>query len=393
MSSLRIGLVCNEYPPGPHGGIGSATQLLARALVAAGHRVRVIGMYPARYPAPDHEDDQGVEVYRLRRSGSRFDWPGARYRLYRAIAAWAARGEIDLIEVPDWEGWAAGWPRLPVPVVARLNGTTAYFAAELERPANRTASSLERASLLRADFWCSVSAYTAERTQKLFHLRRGPHAILHNFVESRPAPSFENRIDGRVLYTGTLTPKKGIISLIRAWPKVCAACPQAELHVYGKDGRTDAGESMRSYLERQLNGRIGRSVHFHGHSGRAMVLEGLECAHAAVFPSYAEAFALAPLEAMACGCPTIYSRRGSGAELIGDGRHGLLVDPDQPDEIAAAIVAVLRDGKLAGRLGEAGKQRVAERFSIGSALPDNVAFYRSCIDEFHDSGKPQCSCR
>ena len=50
------------------------------------------------------------------------------------VSAWAREGAIDLVEVPDWEGWVAGWPRLPVPVVARLNGSVAYFAAEAAEP-------------------------------------------------------------------------------------------------------------------------------------------------------------------------------------------------------------------------------------------------------------------
>ncbi len=66
-----------------------------------------------------------------------------------------------------------------------------------------------------------------------------------------------------------------------------------------------------------------------------------------MFPSYAEAFALAPLEAMAAGCPTVYSQRGSGPELIENNRDGLLVEPDQPGEIAETIIRVLEDNNLA----------------------------------------------
>lgn len=128
------------------------TQVLGRALVRAGHEVRVAGMYPASYPALDYEEDSGVRVWRLRRPAGRFDWVAARYRLFRKVARWSRDGEIDLVEVPDWGGLAAGWPQLPVPVIVRLNGSISYFAAELERPIRRAAFWLERASLRRADF-------------------------------------------------------------------------------------------------------------------------------------------------------------------------------------------------------------------------------------------------
>lgn len=93
----------------------------------------------------------------------------------------------------------------------------------------------------------------------------------------------------------------------------------------------------------QYSGRVGKSIHFHGHVERAELVAALQRAGLDVFPSSAEAFALAPLEAMAYGCPTIYSQRGSGPELIENGRDGLLIEPDQPHEIAGAIVRVLTD--------------------------------------------------
>src|SRR5947207_1564060 len=128
---MKIGFVCCEYPPGPHGGIGTMTQIIGRALAERGHEVRIAGIYPRNYPAPDFEVDRGVQVWRLRGSHHRLGWIPARHRLFQRIAAWAKEGSIDVVEVPDYEGWAAGWRPLPVPVVARLHGSATYFAAEL----------------------------------------------------------------------------------------------------------------------------------------------------------------------------------------------------------------------------------------------------------------------
>jgi glycosyltransferase involved in cell wall biosynthesis len=383
MSRLRICFVCNEYPPGPHGGIGSSTQVLARGLAAAGHQVRVVGMYPADYPAADCEADAGVQVWRMRRSRPRWSWPWDRYRLFRAVAGWARRGEIDLVDVPDWEGWAAGWPRLPVPVIVRLCGAVSYFAAELGQKVRRTMFWLERSSLERADFWCSKSRYTADKTQALFGLRTPPRQILYNPIPLLGDGSSTPRDPHRVVFTGTLTGKKGIASLVRAWPRVLKACPASRLHVFGKDGQSPQGGSMQRFLESMLDGPLEATVSFHGHVGRSEVIEALTACRVAVFPSYAEAFANAPLEAMASGCPTIYSRRGSGPELMDDGVHGLLVDPDDPEAIATALCRVLGDDELACRLGRAGQDRVRERFSLERIVAENVGFYRSCMAEFH----------
>ena len=378
---MNICFQCNEYPPLPHGGIGSVTQLMGRALVRRGHNLRVVGVYP-KAESVRREEDEGVQVWRLQTPKGKLGWIAARYRLFRMVAKWAKDGEVDLVEVPDYQGGAAGWGRLPVPVVGRLHGSSAYFAAEMGWRVDRLSFWLERASLRRCDFIASTSQYTADRTAQVFGLGKRQPAILHNPVELRDSAPVKTRSRNEVVFTGSLNAKKGVVSLIRAWKSVRQACPDAELHVFGKDCLMEDGSSMTAYLTRQLNGRHD-SVHFHGHTTRDRLLETLRRPRVAVFPSYVEAFAMAPLEAMAQGCPTIYTNRGSGPELIDHGISGLLVDPDRPEEIANAIIRVLRDDDLAARLGEGGRRRVTEAFSAPLILDRNEAFYRSAIEKFH----------
>jgi len=387
VGGLGICFVCSEYPPGPSGGIGVATRFLAQALARKGHRVRVIGTYDHCSPAPSQEDDAAVRVWRLPIPKHRFGWVLARCQLFRIVSQWARAGEIDLVEVPDWEGPAAGWPRLPVPVVARLHGSAAYFAAELGQPIPRTGYWLERASLRRADARCSVSDYTAAKTEALFRLRHTEHVTLYNSVDPGPPETPNSRSRARVVFTGTLTPRKGVISLIRAWPRVAAVDPEAELHIYGKDTRRDDGSSVEAALRALVARRVRKTVWFHGHVPHSQVIAALRTAAVGVFPSYAEAFALAPLEAMALGCATVYARRGSGPELIRDGVDGLLVDPDSPAEIAAAISQLLCDPARAARLAAAGQERVRKNFSAKSLVPRNEAFYRNCLWRFHERAR------
>jgi glycosyltransferase involved in cell wall biosynthesis len=350
-------------------------------LVAAGHRVRVIGAYPAGHPGAPYEIDEGVEVWRLRDGAHRPGKALVRHRLFRTVALWARGGEVDLVEAPDWEGGIAAWPALPVPVVVRANGCAIYFAAVLgERPPPVTAL-LERAAFRRADFWCAVSDYTARKMTELLRPARAAIAVLPNPV-AVPAPSAVRARQARVVFTGTLTRKKGVVELLQAWPRVRAAHPGAELHLFGRDGRTGAGASMRGLLASRLGATAANGVHFHGHVPHAELHRALQTARVAVFPSFVEAFALAPLEAMACGCPTIYSRRTSGAELIRHGENGLLIEPNDPTAIADAVVRVLGDAALAERVGAAGRREVETRFAIDVLLGANEAFYRDCLDRF-----------
>jgi glycosyltransferase involved in cell wall biosynthesis len=387
---MNICFVCSEYPPNPHGGIGSFTEMMARALVGRGHAVRVVGVYPHEGAYAARECIQGVDVWRLRRHNHRLGWIRSRWELARMIVGWSRTRQIDVIEVPDYQGSAALWPQLQVPLVTRLHGSLVYFAAEMALPIDRKSYWLERASLRRSDFLASVSRYTYERSKELFGLKADAE-LLYNFVEAAPFISVENRSANQVVFSGTLTPKKGILSLIRAWPGIKQNVGSAELHIFGRDGRTQAGDSMRATALSMLSPAERAGVYFHEHVPRAKLLTALGTARVAVFPSYAESFGLAPVEAMSQGCPTVYTRRPPGPEVIRDHIDGLLVDPDRPDEIVRAVTDLLQNSSLAARLGAAAHRRVRDMFSAEAVIANNEAFYRACIRAFRLSHNREVS--
>jgi glycosyltransferase involved in cell wall biosynthesis len=380
---MRIAFVCSEYPPGPHGGIGTVTQVLARGLVQAGHEVRVVGVYHQNYGGKSHEVDQGVTVWRLGVPLSRLDWITSRRLLYRTVKEWVQRSEVDLVEVPDWGGEAAFWPALSVPVVARLHGSESYFARESGRKPARMMYWLERNSLNRMDGLCSVTRYAGDLTREIFHLGTRPIEVLYNSVEVQSGVSdLSKRSTNTVVFGGTLTPKKGVISLIDAWPIVRKALPQAELHLYGKDGRAPNGGSMTEFLRERLSAADRGSVQFCGRVPREKLFEALSRARVAVYPSFSESFGLAPVEAMMCGCPTIYTSLSCGPEIIRDGEDGLLANPNEPGTIAEAITRLLTDSDLASQLAQQGRTRALALFAADEVLKQNVAFYERTIEDF-----------
>jgi glycosyltransferase involved in cell wall biosynthesis len=354
--------------------------MLGRALVKAGWGVRVLGFRSKQYDGPDVQDDEGVQIYRLPLPQHDFRDVRAITALYRTVRKWARAGEIDLFELPDAEGWAAGWPPLPIPVVSRVHGSSTYFGKELGRTINRGNYWRERLSMRRSDAWCAVSRYSGDKTQEIFRLPP-PGAISYVPVVMPEPVEAATRLSHRVVYTGTLTPKKGIERLVEAWPEILRRVPEARLDVYGKDTRRGS-PSMTDTLLGRMDDASRASVTFYGHRARPVILEALRTASVAVFPSYAEAFAFAPIEAMACGCPTVYSTRTSGPELVQNGENGLLIDPDQPAQIADAVVAVLTDPALAVRLGRNGRDRIGNNFTVEHLVPRIDSFYRKCIREF-----------
>ncbi len=99
-------------------------------------------------------------------------------------------------------------------------------------------------------------------------------------------------------------------------------------------------------------------------------------ANVAVFPSRYEGFGLGPLEAMACGTPTVAAEASSIPEVVGDGAY--LVDPDDSRALGGAIIATLIQPDLRESLRNLGLAR-ATHFSWQRTARETLAVYRQVM--------------
>ena len=156
--------------------------------------------------------------------------------------------------------------------------------------------------------------------------------------------------DDRVLvYIGGFNRHKNVLRLIEAMPAILAACPEARLVIVGRttgDRFWDNVEELtaRAARDARASGRIS----FTGEIADGEMAELLAGAEALVLPSLWEGFGLPAVEAMACGTPVLASDRGSLPEVVGGG--GLLFDPENTDEIAAAATRLLTEPGLRDEL-------------------------------------------
>lgn len=173
-----------------------------------------------------------------------------------------------------------------------------------------------------------------------------------------------------ILFVGTIEPRKNVDGLIRAFH-----------HLRNKYGVNDtalviAGGSGWLYNEtleliRQLN--LEQSVVLVGRVVDEELHKLYVAARCHVLAAHYEGFGLPPLEAMACGTPTIVSNVSSLPEVVGDA--ALLVDPSNWEEIAVAIHRLLSDDQLHAELREKGLQR-ARYFNWESAARRTMEVYR-----------------
>jgi glycosyltransferase involved in cell wall biosynthesis len=196
-----------------------------------------------------------------------------------------------------------------------------------------------------------------------------------------------SRSHHQVVFAGTLTEKKGIVQLAHAWRFVRSECPYARLHVFGKDEIIEGGKWMSDHIRQIIRDDIARSVTIHGHVSRSDLLKWYGRARVAVFPSFSETYGLAPFEAMACACPTIYTSRPPGPELLESGRHAILVDPGSPIELANGIISLLRNDQLADTVGRAGQDIVRKKYCVEALLSKNIECYSDCIRQFRAISK------
>jgi glycosyltransferase involved in cell wall biosynthesis len=374
---MNIGFVCNELPPQPVGGIGTFTTELARGLTELGHRIHLLSVDSQVTSNTCEPISSRLTIHRIAGSQGRLGGYGNRIKLFLHVRKLALERQIDIVDVPDFEGWCAGWRKLPIPVVVRLHGSATYFAEELHSAVSPSVRLHERKAIQRADHIVSVSHYTARRTAEIFGVP-SPSTVIYNSVippdPDRIKTDYRNR--ELVCYSGTLIHKKGVFALAQAWRLVKQRRPNARLTMIGKDGCHQGRSSIE--VIRECAGNNADSIDIVGHLPKPEMETMLASADLAVYPSYSEAFALAPMESMALAVPTIYTRRASGPELIRHGIDGWLCDPENIEGLADDITHLLESEATRRQLGEAGRRRIMEDFSYRSWLQDNIDFYRGC---------------
>jgi len=189
---------------------------------------------------------------------------------------------------------------------------------------------------------------------------------------------FERYRDGRptVLFVGRLEYRKGFKYLLRAWPWVREAVPDARLLVVGAFDK----RRKRPYILYARRRGI-RGVRFIGPATESDLpryyrTADLFCAPSAGF----ESFGIVLLEGMAAGVPIVASDIPGYRSVLEDGRQGILVQPRHPPALAKAIIDLLRDPDRRARMGQEGKAK-AVAYDWPKVARQVLDFYEGVIDK------------
>ncbi len=338
-TGLRIALV-GPLPP-PSGGMANQTLQLATLLRAEGATVELVQVNRAYRPALI----------------GKFKGIRALFRLLPYLKQlWQAAGRVDLYHVMANSGWSWHLFAAPAIWIARMRGKPVlvnYRGGEADSFFEKSLFWV-RPSLVRATGIIVPSGFL----EAVFAKRGFATRIVPNIIDlSRFSPDSANTAQApatspRILVARNLEPIYDNATALRAFAIVRKALPAAQLTVAGSGPQRQMLENLAAELT------IADAVTFTGRVDNTGMAALYRCADVMLNPSLADNMPISVLEALASGVPVVSTDVGGVPYLVKHNETALLVPPQNPEAMAAAMLALLGDQSKAGRLRATGIESV-----------------------------------
>lgn len=176
-----------------------------------------------------------------------------------------------------------------------------------------------------------------------------------------------------VATVGRLTDQKGVDIFIRSCMEISRQYKRVRFIIVGEG-------PCRKDLENLVED-LGMEEEIEFWGARHDIPKILSALDIMVVPSRWAGFELTLAEAMAAGVPVVASKVGPIPEVIADGETGILVPAEDPKALADAVIQLLGDSSLRKRMGEAGKKRVLEKFTVQKMVSQYEALYERLVAE------------
>jgi glycosyltransferase involved in cell wall biosynthesis len=386
---MHIVIANQWYPPeSGWGGVAMYNHAIAHAYRKLGHDVTVI----ARLLTQEHYYRRRIPVvgfYSRPFQQLIYSW-----RLRKVLGAIHRSQPIEMVEFAEINAEGFFFARAPwIPFVVRCHTPTFVlreFFKDDELPYDtRITSACERDVIRRANALTAPSRDMALRIAQEADIEVGRMAVIPNALASGRLPDSNGsqRLESRdpiVLYVGRIERSKGILVLAEAIPRVIGNIPRARFLVVGYDRSTPRGTSQQAELEKQLTeAGVRTNVEFRGAVEQSEMASLYERVDLCVVPGLQyESFSYTCAQAMVAGKPVIATRIGGIPETVDDGVTGLIVEPDNPLQLAAAIEQLLGDKGQRLSMGRAGYDKASMVFDPLKVAEQNLEMYRQAQNSF-----------
>lgn len=392
---MHICYISQEYPPDTGwGGIGTYTRTMARAMARLGHSVDVI----TRSLSIDYSClDQGVRVHRIAQPQLSSSVPISRaralavyayaYKVLQKVVELNRMFPLDVVEFPEFdaEGFALVQEFAHIPLVVRLHTPTALTAQYNGRAMDAgdvLVDAMERYSVTRATAVTAPSRFVVGQVERLWGVSLDakviPNPVDYVFFCPREAGAKRVIPPPVVLFVGRLEPLKGPKSVLLSVSRVAKVFPEVRFVFIGRDTNLGpGGTSYLKYLQEMVSeaGISRQNLRFVLSAGPTEVARYLRNADVVVATSLFEALGYVPLEAMACGIPTVIGRNSGLREFIGED-EAVFIDPQSPTEISEAIVSLLANPGLREQLGGKAREAVIQLFHPAGIAAQAAEWYQ-----------------
>jgi glycosyltransferase involved in cell wall biosynthesis len=208
-----------------------------------------------------------------------------------------------------------------------------------------------------------------------------------NFLANAPEPKYSN--DGYAVFLGRISAEKGLSVLINAFQHLSVLTPNPlpntqnliHLKIIGD------GPLSENLQETVKSGKI-QGIEFTGRKSFPDAMELLCNSRFMIMPAiWYETFSLIGMEAFACGKPVIASRLGAMAELVEDGKTGLLFEPGNADDLASKIKWMLENEHACIEMGKNARKVFKEKYTAEKNFEILMKIYQKVIKDYGLRGK------
>jgi glycosyltransferase involved in cell wall biosynthesis len=362
---MKIALISQEYPPDTaHGGIATQTYMRAHGLSDMGHDVFVVS-----HSTDNNEKtyyDKEVRVTRIPNIDDRYTIhsEAVRWLTYSTEVAVAIdklnnEHKLDLIVFPEWgsEGYIYLLNRVKynyIPSIVHIHGPLVMFANTMNWPDINSdfysvGTHMEGTCLKLADAVTASNECSAKWCIDHYDLTNQTIPVLYTGIDTtlfnpQNVSKYERPT---IIFVGSLRRNKGVDLLVRAACNLAEDYPDLQLKVLGRGEKSYIDELKKIAEEAACSDLLDLPGFIH----RQDLPLYLSQSHIFAGPSsYEGGPGNVYLEAMACGVPVV-ACSGSGVEgIITSQKNGLLVEPNNLDQLTNALDALLKNNELCSTL-------------------------------------------
>ena len=399
---MRVLHVTTEYPPVIYGGLGTAVGGWVTASAREGMTMGVllvegdlvvgnpshVAPYGAGRPAqrPAAREVEGGEHAVVDGNGIRF------FQTSSSEAADAGvrlghRWRPDIIHLHTAMVWPVAHAiqrQTSTPLVYHVHSVDrAEYEIGQEPQPWLAHSHAQDAAIASADRLIALSGDERDLLVSYYPEVRDRIRVVGNGIDEPPVaqPPRHNRSSPpMVLYSGRLVERKGIRELLAAIPRVLEVAPETRFVLAGGPPPLGGEEVAAQWWTPELE-PYRAHVHFTGWLSPSQLAEWYRAADVLVVPSRYEPFGMVILEGMVHGLPIVASDVGGPAEILENGRTGVLFPPKDVEGLTSALVTVVCDARLRGRLGVAAAEEARRNWMWPRRVASMQHVYEELVGE------------